>query len=829
MSQSNSSTNINKAKNDSKDNSEFYLPPNKTGKKTLVLDLDETLVHSQFGPFEIPSDVVINIEIENEIHDIHVLVRPGVKEFLENISKIFEVVIFTASISKYAGPLLDILDKNKICTYRLFREHCTLINTSFVKDLKKLGRDLKDVIIVDNSPMAYLLNNENGLPILTWFDDKNDKELFKLCPILEFLSTVPDVRDYICKMVVNNEISYNNAKKLINDYNKNPKKPQNENENTANIIENNNEVNAPDNNLVFINKEKKQQININIINNNITNYIYDKNCQDKKENINNNNNNSTKKEKNKFNPNNIIASVNKTNNISETPKLSSLIREKKIVKKQKSNSMKNIYNKEPLNKTHFTFNKKIMQNNTNNNLHKKSESNGIGYKKKGKKTKVDFLNNNINSYFNNNNNNKKSSSERKNPIRNNTNYSCKNLFDKKSIVINNNNNNNNNNNTSRKENKIAKSSKIINNSHKNISVNKKYNNYNYKNSSKNKYSKNQIRLYNQGNMTTTHKKQKTSINFNISKEKSYRNDSKNNNKNNTNNLFHSVDFSKNCVATYYHNDNFPLFKKNNSNGNISKNNNNNERNPSNNYKRNKFRKAGKIINKKNICSSSIDKGYSNKIINIDHSISNSHRENNVNNKFNYVKKKNNNQLLFNNTLQKEKEKNNEKNNDYLKNKKIIDKKTTLTESINTNNNNNSAVNIKNYPKINSNSDVTLTNHRSESMKNLTTNNELCKNKYKSKGIKKGINNSYNKRPKSSNIFKKSKKKEIKRNVSKNNGQLIKILKDNIIEILERRGITKSNRVNELKEDLKGNINSTYRNKSNNPLNEDNIGIKPKYN
>ena len=62
--------------------------------------------------------------------------------------------------------------------------------------------------------MAYLLHCDNGLPILTWFDDKNDRELYKIIPILEFLSTVSDVRDYICKMVVNNEISYDNVKSV---------------------------------------------------------------------------------------------------------------------------------------------------------------------------------------------------------------------------------------------------------------------------------------------------------------------------------------------------------------------------------------------------------------------------------------------------------------------------------------------------------------------------------------------------------------------------------------------------------------------------------------
>ena len=97
------------------------LPPKILEKKTLVLDLDETLVHSGFIPFDCPSDVIIKIELDNEIHDIHVLVRPGVKEFLEKMAKKFEIVIFTASLSKYADPLLDIIDKQCICTYRLFR------------------------------------------------------------------------------------------------------------------------------------------------------------------------------------------------------------------------------------------------------------------------------------------------------------------------------------------------------------------------------------------------------------------------------------------------------------------------------------------------------------------------------------------------------------------------------------------------------------------------------------------------------------------------------------------------------------------------------------
>ena len=84
----------------------FLLPPKTSSKKTLVLDLDETLVHSQFLPNSIPSDLILKIDIYNQLQDIHVLIRPGVQNFLKKLGKLYEIVIFTASISKYASPLL---------------------------------------------------------------------------------------------------------------------------------------------------------------------------------------------------------------------------------------------------------------------------------------------------------------------------------------------------------------------------------------------------------------------------------------------------------------------------------------------------------------------------------------------------------------------------------------------------------------------------------------------------------------------------------------------------------------------------------------------------
>ena len=212
-----------------KSKKKYLLPEKNSNKKTLVLDLDETLVHS-IGTIpsdsnDIPqSDFTIKVPQINSSHDVHVMVRPHVEEFLERMSKRFELVIFTASISKYANPLLNIVDKMGYVPFRLFREHCTLINTAFVKDLSLLGRDFKDIIILDNNPTAYSLNHYNGFPIKSWFDDKNDDELLKICPILEFLSYVPDVREYIKKIVVQNKVQFDSVKQIIINYKNSLKK-----------------------------------------------------------------------------------------------------------------------------------------------------------------------------------------------------------------------------------------------------------------------------------------------------------------------------------------------------------------------------------------------------------------------------------------------------------------------------------------------------------------------------------------------------------------------------------------------------------------------------
>lgn len=143
------------------------------------------------------------------------LVRPGVYVFLRKMCELYEVVVYTASTRNYADKVLDAIDPERTVTHRLFRKHCTLYNCEFVKDLSQLGRDLKDVIIVDNSPDCYMLQPCNGIPISTWTNDKNDRELDKLSSILELLHKVDDVRDYLREVVRDNELDYLEAIRLL--------------------------------------------------------------------------------------------------------------------------------------------------------------------------------------------------------------------------------------------------------------------------------------------------------------------------------------------------------------------------------------------------------------------------------------------------------------------------------------------------------------------------------------------------------------------------------------------------------------------------------------
>lgn len=165
----------------------FLLPPPSSRfieRKCLIVDLDETLIHSSYFPIENP-DFILEISSENQYQTVYVKKRPFLDDFLIKIGSLFECVLFTASLDKYANMVVDRIDVNHVFVSRLFRESCSLNNGVYIKDLDKLGRDLQQTIIMDNSPYSYYFHPKNSLPVPSWYDDSSDTFLLSLLPFCD--------------------------------------------------------------------------------------------------------------------------------------------------------------------------------------------------------------------------------------------------------------------------------------------------------------------------------------------------------------------------------------------------------------------------------------------------------------------------------------------------------------------------------------------------------------------------------------------------------------------------------------------------------------------
>jgi CTD small phosphatase-like protein 2 len=120
---------------------------------------------------------------------------------LEKLSKIYEIIIFTASQKEYADKIIDHVESKVKCVHhRLYRENCYRYSSSiYLKDLRVVDRDPKKSIIVDNSPYAFASQLDNGYPIIPFYDCKEDEEMLHLTEFLLKLQGLDDIRTEIIK------------------------------------------------------------------------------------------------------------------------------------------------------------------------------------------------------------------------------------------------------------------------------------------------------------------------------------------------------------------------------------------------------------------------------------------------------------------------------------------------------------------------------------------------------------------------------------------------------------------------------------------------------
>lgn len=183
-------------------------------RKVLVLDLDETLIHSHHEGVlrhpskpEMPPDFILKVTIERHPVRFYVHKRPHVDFFLDVVSKWYELVVFTASMQIYGAAVADKLDNRRgILRRRFYRQHCTPEMGSYTKDLTSVSSDLSRVFILDNSPAAYRAFPDNAIPIKSWFSDTSDTALLNLLPMLDALRFTDDVRSVLSRNLHNHNL-----------------------------------------------------------------------------------------------------------------------------------------------------------------------------------------------------------------------------------------------------------------------------------------------------------------------------------------------------------------------------------------------------------------------------------------------------------------------------------------------------------------------------------------------------------------------------------------------------------------------------------------------
>jgi len=129
------------------------------------------------------------------------------------------VIVFTASHPCYANVVMDYLDPgSRMVSHRLYRENCWQTEQGvYVKDLRVLSnRNLSEIVLVDNAAYSYFFQLENGIPIIPYYEGKNDYELKHLLEYLLQLADCKDVREFNRRhFKLERYLAYSNPEDLV--------------------------------------------------------------------------------------------------------------------------------------------------------------------------------------------------------------------------------------------------------------------------------------------------------------------------------------------------------------------------------------------------------------------------------------------------------------------------------------------------------------------------------------------------------------------------------------------------------------------------------------
>lgn len=160
--------------------------------KTLnvILDLDETIVHSKNGNYE--GDYNFNLGVHGRFS---VYKRPHITEFLMWLEEHFTVGLYTAGMQDYADAVIDVIGANAIIPVerRLYRHHCIQQGPLYLKDLNQFGIPSEKILLIDNSPYSLLVNPKNGILCQSYLNEDHNcdtwlEELNQIAEKLAYLS-----------------------------------------------------------------------------------------------------------------------------------------------------------------------------------------------------------------------------------------------------------------------------------------------------------------------------------------------------------------------------------------------------------------------------------------------------------------------------------------------------------------------------------------------------------------------------------------------------------------------------------------------------------------